>query len=70
MYYRSCMCFRQEQVHEGVYSPIEINVEIKEEVLLCRTYKMNNLRPCPPSPQYKKVLFTIHHKPVQPQSEQ
>ncbi|KTG31015.1 hypothetical protein cypCar_00044875 [Cyprinus carpio] len=47
---------RQEQVHEGVYSPIEVKVEIKEEVLLCRTYKMNNLRPCPPSPQYKKVV--------------
>uniref|UniRef100_A0A671KDS7 Gamma-glutamylcyclotransferase a n=1 Tax=Sinocyclocheilus anshuiensis TaxID=1608454 RepID=A0A671KDS7_9TELE len=61
---------RQEQVHEGVYSPIDIKVEIKKEVLLCRTYKMNNYRPCPPSPQYRKVLFTVHHKPVQPQIEQ
>ncbi|XP_067267692.1 gamma-glutamylcyclotransferase a isoform X2 [Chanodichthys erythropterus] len=47
---------RQEQVHEGVYSPLEVKVETKEEPLLCRTYKMNNFRPCPPSPQYKKVV--------------
>jgi len=52
------MCFRQEQVHEGVYSPLEVKVETKKEMILCRTYKMNNFRPCPPSPQYKKVHFT------------
>ncbi|XP_056099909.1 gamma-glutamylcyclotransferase a [Rhinichthys klamathensis goyatoka] len=47
---------RQEQVHEGVYSPLEVKVETKEELVLCRTYKMNNFRPCPTSPQYKKVV--------------
>uniref|UniRef100_A0A673GDC6 Gamma-glutamylcyclotransferase-like n=1 Tax=Sinocyclocheilus rhinocerous TaxID=307959 RepID=A0A673GDC6_9TELE len=47
---------RQEQVHEGVYSPLEVKVETKEKPLLCRTYKMNNFRPCSPSPQYKKVV--------------
>ncbi|XP_043088869.1 gamma-glutamylcyclotransferase a [Puntigrus tetrazona] len=47
---------RQEQVHEGVYSPLEVKVETKEGPLLCRTYKMNNFRACSPSPQYKKVV--------------
>lgn len=54
-YYKSLMCFRQEQVHEGVYSPIQVTVETDEGPILCRTYKMNNFRPCLPSPQYKKV---------------
>ncbi|XP_042601935.1 gamma-glutamylcyclotransferase a [Cyprinus carpio] len=48
--------FRQEQVDEGVYSPLEVKVETKEGPLLCRTYKMNNFRPCLPSLQYKKVV--------------
>ncbi|XP_051949196.1 gamma-glutamylcyclotransferase-like [Xyrauchen texanus] len=47
---------RQEQVHEGVYSPIEVRVDTEEGSLLCRTYKMNNFRPCIPSPQYKQVV--------------
>ncbi|KAK7124238.1 hypothetical protein R3I94_018564 [Phoxinus phoxinus] len=47
---------RQEQVHEGMYSPLEVKVETKDGPLLCRTYKMNNFRACPPSPQYKKVV--------------
>uniref|UniRef100_A0A8C2IN91 Gamma-glutamylcyclotransferase n=1 Tax=Cyprinus carpio TaxID=7962 RepID=A0A8C2IN91_CYPCA len=46
----------QEQVDEGVYSPLEVKVETKEGPLLCRTYKMNNFRPCLPSAQYKKVV--------------
>uniref|UniRef100_A0A8C2IP50 Gamma-glutamylcyclotransferase n=1 Tax=Cyprinus carpio TaxID=7962 RepID=A0A8C2IP50_CYPCA len=40
----------------GVYSPLEVKVETKEGPLLCRTYKMNNFRPCLPSAQYKKVV--------------
>ncbi|XP_056335766.1 gamma-glutamylcyclotransferase a [Danio aesculapii] len=47
---------RQEQVDEGVYSPLQVKVETKEEPLFCRTYKMNNFTPCSPSPQYKKVV--------------
>uniref|UniRef100_A0A8C2IN48 Gamma-glutamylcyclotransferase n=1 Tax=Cyprinus carpio TaxID=7962 RepID=A0A8C2IN48_CYPCA len=46
----------KEQVDEGVYSPLEVKVETKEGPLLCRTYKMNNFRPCLPSAQYKKVV--------------
>uniref|UniRef100_A0A8C1MC47 Uncharacterized protein n=1 Tax=Cyprinus carpio TaxID=7962 RepID=A0A8C1MC47_CYPCA len=54
-------------VDEGVYSPLEVKVETKEGPLLCRTYKMNNFRPCLPSAQYKKVHFTVHYltKPKQ-----
>uniref|UniRef100_A0A8C1M916 Gamma-glutamylcyclotransferase n=1 Tax=Cyprinus carpio TaxID=7962 RepID=A0A8C1M916_CYPCA len=47
---------KKEQVDEGVYSPLEVKVETKEGPLLCRTYKMNNFRPCLPSAQYKKVV--------------
>ncbi|XP_051992396.1 gamma-glutamylcyclotransferase-like, partial [Xyrauchen texanus] len=50
------ICFRQEQVHEGVYSPLEVRVETDEGSRLCRTYKRNNFRPCPPSLQYKQVV--------------
>ncbi|XP_056596814.1 gamma-glutamylcyclotransferase a [Triplophysa dalaica] len=47
---------KQEQVHEGMYSPSHVMVETDEGPILCRTYKMNNFRPCLPSPQYKKVV--------------
>uniref|UniRef100_A0A8C1SZI5 Gamma-glutamylcyclotransferase n=1 Tax=Cyprinus carpio TaxID=7962 RepID=A0A8C1SZI5_CYPCA len=50
-----------ERVDEGVYSPLEVKVETKEGPLLCRTYKMNNFRPCLPSLQYKKVQFAVHY---------
>uniref|UniRef100_A0A8C1SY05 Gamma-glutamylcyclotransferase n=1 Tax=Cyprinus carpio TaxID=7962 RepID=A0A8C1SY05_CYPCA len=56
---KQCYCGKlvQERVDEGVYSPLEVKVETKEGPLLCRTYKMNNFRPCLPSLQYKKVQF-------------
>lgn len=47
---------KQEGVDMGFYSPIEVTVETETGPLLCRTYKMNNLRPCAPSPQYKEVI--------------
>uniref|UniRef100_A0A4W4FT11 Gamma-glutamylcyclotransferase n=1 Tax=Electrophorus electricus TaxID=8005 RepID=A0A4W4FT11_ELEEL len=47
---------RQEQVDEGAYSSLELRVETEAGPLLCRTYQMNKFRPCPPSPQYKKVF--------------
>ncbi|XP_026886704.2 gamma-glutamylcyclotransferase a isoform X2 [Electrophorus electricus] len=46
----------QEQVDEGAYSSLELRVETEAGPLLCRTYQMNKFRPCPPSPQYKKVV--------------
>ncbi|MCI4391896.1 hypothetical protein PGIGA_G00139710 [Pangasianodon gigas] len=47
---------KQESVDKGVYSPMEVTVETETGPLLCRTYKMNNFRPCAPSPQYKEVI--------------
>ncbi|XP_027031493.2 gamma-glutamylcyclotransferase a [Tachysurus fulvidraco] len=47
---------KQESVDKGVYSPMEVMVETETGPLLCRTYKMNNFRPCAPSPQYKEVI--------------
>uniref|UniRef100_A0A8C1M9Q6 Gamma-glutamylcyclotransferase n=1 Tax=Cyprinus carpio TaxID=7962 RepID=A0A8C1M9Q6_CYPCA len=58
----------QEQVDEGVYSPLEVKVETKEGPLLCRTYKMNNFRPCLPSAQYKKVVCLGAQQNVLPQN--
>ncbi|TRY72889.1 hypothetical protein DNTS_021707, partial [Danionella cerebrum] len=46
----------EEQVHEGVYSALQVEVETKQGNVFCRTYKMNNFRACPPSPQYKEVV--------------
>ncbi|TSO47154.1 Small nuclear ribonucleoprotein Sm D1 [Bagarius yarrelli] len=46
---------KQEGVDMGFYSPMEVTVETETGPLLCRTYKMNNFRPCAPSPQYKEV---------------
>ncbi|KAF7691378.1 gamma-glutamylcyclotransferase a [Silurus meridionalis] len=47
---------KQESVDKGVYSPMEVTVQTETGPLLCRTYKMNNFRPCFPSPQYKEVV--------------
>ncbi|KAK3511797.1 hypothetical protein QTP70_023182 [Hemibagrus guttatus] len=47
---------KQEGVDKGIYSPMEVTVETEAGPLLCRTYKMNNFRPCAPSPQYKEVI--------------
>ncbi|KAF7669339.1 hypothetical protein LDENG_00196540 [Lucifuga dentata] len=46
----------QEGVSMGIYSPLEVTVETDKGPILCRTYQMNNFHPCPPSPQYKKVV--------------
>ncbi|XP_030644596.1 gamma-glutamylcyclotransferase a [Chanos chanos] len=46
----------QEAVSDGVYSPLEVTVHTDEGQVLCRTYKMNNFRASPPSPQYKEVV--------------
>ncbi|XP_028820051.1 gamma-glutamylcyclotransferase a [Denticeps clupeoides] len=43
---------RQEQV----YSPLQVTVDTDAGQLLCRTYRMNDFRPCLPSPHYKQVL--------------
>ncbi|XP_062871065.1 gamma-glutamylcyclotransferase a [Trichomycterus rosablanca] len=47
---------KQEGVDKGVYSPMEVTVDTESGPLLCRTYKMNNVKPCLPSPQYKQVV--------------
>ncbi|XP_029299835.1 gamma-glutamylcyclotransferase a [Cottoperca gobio] len=46
----------QEGVSKGMYSPLEVSVETDKELILCRTYQMNNFHACPPSPQYKQVV--------------
>ncbi|KAM9493499.1 gamma-glutamylcyclotransferase a [Clarias gariepinus] len=47
---------KQEGVNKGFYSPMKVTVETETGPLLCRTYKMNNFRPCAPSPPYKEVV--------------
>ncbi|XP_005797408.1 gamma-glutamylcyclotransferase-like [Xiphophorus maculatus] len=47
---------KQEGVSRGIYSPLEVSVEIDDGVLQCRTYQMNNFHASPPSPQYKQVV--------------
>uniref|UniRef100_A0A3B5MTV2 Uncharacterized protein n=1 Tax=Xiphophorus couchianus TaxID=32473 RepID=A0A3B5MTV2_9TELE len=42
--------------NRGIYSPLEVSVEIDDGVLQCRTYQMNNFHASPPSPQYKQVV--------------
>ncbi|XP_037548808.1 gamma-glutamylcyclotransferase a [Nematolebias whitei] len=46
----------QEGVSSGIYSPLEVSVEMDKGTVLCRTYQMNNFHPCPPSPPYKQVM--------------
>ncbi|XP_034016135.1 gamma-glutamylcyclotransferase a [Thalassophryne amazonica] len=46
----------QEEVSEGVYSPLEVTVETDKGPMRCRTYQMNDYHLCPPSPQYKQVV--------------
>ncbi|XP_077446863.1 gamma-glutamylcyclotransferase a [Stigmatopora argus] len=48
---------RQEGVHRGFYSPLEVRVESSGHgEMTCRTYKMNNFHTRPTSPQYKHVI--------------
>uniref|UniRef100_UPI00358E9B60 gamma-glutamylcyclotransferase-like n=1 Tax=Myxine glutinosa TaxID=7769 RepID=UPI00358E9B60 len=49
----------QEGVHDGVYSPFEVAVELdnSEPTIHCRCYKVNSFKPASPSLQYAKVIF-------------
>ncbi|XP_061520810.1 gamma-glutamylcyclotransferase-like [Phycodurus eques] len=48
---------RQEGVHEGIYSPLQVRVESSSHgEMLCKTYQMNNFHARLTSPQYKHVV--------------
>lgn len=55
-----CCALRQEGVHKGIYSPLEVSVESDKGLIFCRTYQMTKVYACPPSPQYKQVCACKH----------
>lgn len=52
------LCNSQEGVEEGIYSPMEVQVEQKDREggeIICLTYQMNHFNASLTSPLYKEV---------------